>query len=54
MAASIRDTRVDGKDRKPVLIDRIESTESAINVAQILPKEDGFISISDDKLVKFI
>ena len=51
MAASIRDTRNDAKERKPILIDRIESAESVISMAQILPKEDGFISISDDRLV---
>ena len=49
MAASIRDTRDDAKERKPVLIDRIEGLESDISMAQILPKEDGFISISDDR-----
>ncbi len=54
MAASIRDTRNDVKERKPVLIDRVESVESMISMAQILPKEDGFISISDDRLVDSI
>jgi len=54
MAASIRDTRNDVKERKPVLIDRVESVESMISMAQILPKEDGFISISDDRLVDLI
>lgn len=52
MAASIRDTRDIAKERKPVLIDRIESIESVVSMAQILPKEEGFISISDDRSVR--
>lgn len=51
MAASIRNTLNDPKERKPVLIDRIDGLESDISQAQILPKEEGFISISDDRWV---
>lgn len=49
MAASIRDTRDAPKERKPVLIDRIDNFDSEVFMAQILPKEDGFISIMDDR-----
>lgn len=49
MAATIRDSRNDNKERKPILIDRIDQFDGEIASAVILPKEDGFISISDDK-----
>lgn len=49
MAATIRDSRNDNKERKPVLIDRIDQFDGEIISASILPKEDGFISISDDR-----
>jgi hypothetical protein len=49
MAASIRDSRLNLNDKKPVLIDRIEIAETDLNAAQILPDENGFISIADDK-----
>lgn len=52
MAAKIRNTINDLKERKPVLIDRIEGIESEIYMAQILPKEDGFITISDDRSIR--
>jgi hypothetical protein len=51
MAATIRDSRTEPRERKPVLIDRIDQFDGEIISAVILPKEDGFISISDDKLV---
>lgn len=54
MAATIKDSRVDtGSDKKPVLIDRIEITDTDVTAAVILPNENGFISISDDKSVFF-
>ena len=50
MAASLRDSRsVPASERKPVLIDKIDGIDNDILGAVILPKEDGFISISDDK-----
>ena len=49
MAATIRDTRGELKERKPILIDRIDEIGSEINSAVILPKEDGFISTSEDR-----
>lgn len=52
MAASIRNTLNDPKERKPVLIDRIDGFESDISQAHILPKEEGFISISDDRSIR--
>jgi len=52
MAASIRDTRDAPKERKPVLIDRIDNFDSEVFMAQILPKEDGFISIMDDRSIR--
>lgn len=52
MAASIRNTREEIKERKPVLIDRIDGFDTEIFQAQILPKEDGFISASDDRSIR--
>ena len=49
MAASIRDSRNDLKECKPVLLDRVEAFDCEINGAVLLPQEDGFISIGDDK-----
>lgn len=51
MAATIRDSRNDGRERKPELIDRIDGFDCDIHAASILPNEDGFISISDDRFV---
>lgn len=52
MAATIRDSRNDNKERKPILIDRIDQFDGEIISAVILPKEDGFISISDDRSIR--
>lgn len=49
MAALINDPRNETKDRKPILIDRIDGIDSDVLCASILPNEDGFISINDDK-----
>ena len=49
MAGIIRVAKTEGKERKPVLIDRIDGFECEIFAATLLPKEDGFISTSDDK-----
>ncbi len=48
MAATIRDARNEASERKPVLIDKIDNDNETI-AAVILPNEDGFISILDDK-----
>lgn len=39
--------------RKPELIHRIEGYESSVNAAKIIPGEDGVISVSDDRFVRF-
>lgn len=49
MAATIRDSRNDLRERKPVLIDRIDGFDSDVFSASILPNEEGFISIHDDR-----
>lgn len=49
MAATIRESRNAIKERKPELIDRIGDINSEINAAIILPKEDGVITVTDDK-----
>lgn len=55
MAASIRNTRDDClKERKPELVDKIDGFESDILMAQLLPNEDGFISIMDDRSVRIM
>ena len=49
MAATLRNPRNDMKERKPVLIDRIDDFNSDIFAAVLLPKEDAVITVSDDK-----
>jgi hypothetical protein len=49
MAATIKNSRSDLKDKKLVLIDRIDGFDCDILAAEILPKEDGFISVNDDR-----
>ena len=48
MAAMIKDSRNESST-KPILIDKIDGFDSEIGSVVILPKEDGFFSISDDK-----
>ncbi|MCJ8732148.1 hypothetical protein PDJAM_G00207720 [Pangasius djambal] len=38
--------------RKPVLISRIDSFQEVVNTAVIIPKEDGVISVSQDRTVR--
>ena len=52
MAATIRDPRNSLKERKPILIDRIDDFNSEIYAAIVLPKEDGVITVSDDKSIR--
>ena len=44
----------EAKERKPILIDRVDGFECDIYGAILLPNEDGFISISDDRLDFFL
>lgn len=52
MAATIKNSRSDLKDKKLVLIDRIDGFDCDILAAEILPKEDGFISVNDDRSIR--
>ena len=47
MAAEIGDN--ESRVRKPELLNKIEGCPDTINMAIIIPKEDGVISVSDDK-----
>ena len=47
MAADIGDS--ENRVRKPQLINKLEGCPDVINQAFIIPKEDGVISVSDDK-----
>ncbi|TSQ01589.1 WD repeat and FYVE domain-containing protein 2 [Bagarius yarrelli] len=40
------------QDRKPVLISKIDSFQDVVNTAVIIPKEDGVISVSQDRTVR--
>lgn len=50
MASLIRNDTA--KERKPILIDRIDGFDCDIHGAVLLPNEFGFISISDDKTIR--
>ncbi|CAL1543265.1 unnamed protein product [Lymnaea stagnalis] len=53
MAAEIKeDEKKVGNVRKPVLLNKIEGCPDTINEAIIIPKEDGVISVSDDKTLR--
>lgn len=51
MAAEIKPTNKTGNGnvRKPVLINKIEGCSDEVNMAVIIPREEGVISVSDDK-----
>ena len=53
MAAEIKPGtgKASGNVRKPVLINKLEGCNDSINMAVIIPKENGVISVSDDKYV---
>lgn len=36
--------------RRPVLLSKIEGSQDVVNMAAIIPKEDGVISVSEDRL----
>ncbi|XP_013385878.1 WD repeat and FYVE domain-containing protein 2 [Lingula anatina] len=53
MAAEIKSpVPPQGNVRKPQLINKLEGISDAINMAVIIPREDGVISVSDDKTVR--
>ena len=45
------DTQVErqGSTRKPQLINKLEGCSDDVNMAIIIPKEDGVISVSEDR-----
>ena len=51
MAATIKNPRDEGREKKLTLIDRIDGLDCDVLAAQILPKEDGFISVNDDRYI---
>ncbi|KAK3764121.1 hypothetical protein RRG08_039292 [Elysia crispata] len=53
MAAEIKETEdKQANVRKPVLLNKIEGIPETINQALIIPKEDGVISVSDDRTLR--
>lgn len=38
-----------GNVRKPTLINKIEGQNDEINMAQVIPRDDGVITVSDDR-----
>ncbi|XP_077864074.1 WD repeat and FYVE domain-containing protein 2-like [Saccoglossus kowalevskii] len=49
MAAEIRQKP---GPRRPVLINKLEGCNDVVNVAVILPKDDGVISVCDDRTIR--
>jgi hypothetical protein len=51
MAATIRDSRYESSsgEKKPILIDRVDGFDCEIFDAFLLPRDDGFITVGDDK-----
>ncbi|XP_046339732.1 WD repeat and FYVE domain-containing protein 2-like [Haliotis rufescens] len=41
-----------GNVRKPMLINKLEGCSDSVNMAVIIPREDGVISVSDDKTLR--
>lgn len=35
--------------RKPLLLNKVEGSQDVVNMAAIVPKEDGVISVSEDR-----
>lgn len=46
MAAEIQPTPL---TRKPILLHRVEGSQEVVNMAVIVPKEEGVISVSEDR-----
>ena len=42
-------TNKQGNTRKPVLISKLEGFNDDVNMAVIIPREDGVVTVSDDK-----
>lgn len=38
--------------RRPVLLSKIEGSQDVVNMAAIIPKEDGVISVSEDRTIR--
>ena len=38
--------------RKPILLQRVEGSQEVVNMAVIVPKEEGVISVSEDRTVR--
>lgn len=52
MAAEIKPTTNKSANvRKPVLISKLEGCTDDVNMAVIIPREDGVVTVSDDKYV---
>lgn len=51
MAAEIKPSSAgrQGNIRKPVLLNKLEGINDEVNAAVIIPREDGVITVSDDK-----
>nr|XP_023687523.1 WD repeat and FYVE domain-containing protein 2 [Paramormyrops kingsleyae] len=49
MAAEVQPTP---QARKPVLLNKIEASQDIVNTAVIIPKEDGVISVSEDRTIR--
>lgn len=51
MAAEIKQASAakTGSIRKPVLVNKLEGFTDDVNAAVIIPREDGVITVSDDK-----
>ena len=50
MAAEIKPvSNKAGNVRKPVLLSKLEGFNDDVNMAAIIPREDGVITVSDDK-----
>lgn len=46
------ETQPRAQARKPVLLSKIETSQELVNTAVIIPKEDGVISVSDDRTIR--
>jgi len=52
MAATIKNPKESTREKKLTLIDRVDGLDCDVLAAQILPKEDGFISVNDDRSIR--
>lgn len=49
MAAEIKSQNKQGNTRKPVLLSKLEGFNDDVNMAVVIPREDGVVTVSDDK-----